>query len=101
LSQPNRLSGATLRRIEPTDPAIPTWAIPGQCAQGRSSKAAGLRVSGSCLTEPSTLAFSFQSGTSPELLSATSAGVSNLLVAEHHESAPAMQSHRFGHSAHC
>ena len=30
-----------------TDPAVPTWTMPGQRAQGRSSKAAGLRVSGS------------------------------------------------------
>jgi hypothetical protein len=56
-----------------TNPAVPTWATSGQRAQGRSSKAAGLRASGSCLTEPSTLAFSFQSGTPPEPLSATSA----------------------------
>ena len=56
-----------------TDPAVPTWAMPGQRAQERSSKAAGLRTSGSCLTEPSTLAFSFLSGARPEPLSATSA----------------------------
>ena len=56
-----------------TDPAVPTRAMPGKRAQGRSSKAAGLRVSGSCLTEPSTLASSFQSGTLLETLSATSA----------------------------
>jgi hypothetical protein len=58
---------------EATDPAVPTWATPSQRAQGRSSKAAGLRVSGSCLTEPSTLASSFRSGTPLETLSATSA----------------------------
>ena len=56
-----------------TDPAVPTWATPSQRAQERSSKAAGLRVSGACLTGPSTLAFSFRSGTRPEPLSATSA----------------------------
>jgi hypothetical protein len=56
-----------------TDPAVPTWAMPGKRAQGRSSKAAGLRVSGSCLTEPSTLAILFRSGMPLETLSATSA----------------------------
>ena len=56
-----------------TDPAVPTWAMPGKRAQGRSSKAAGLRASGLCLTEPSTLAISFRSGTPLETLSATSA----------------------------
>ena len=60
-------------RLESTDPAVPTWVMPGKRAQGRSSKAAGLRASGSCLTEPSTLAFSFQSGTLLKLLSETSA----------------------------
>ena len=59
--------------LKATDPAVPTWAMPGQRAQERSSKAAGLRTSGSCLTEPSTLAFSFLSGARPEPLSATSA----------------------------
>jgi hypothetical protein len=56
-----------------TDPAVPTWATPSQRAQGTSSKAAGLRASGLCLTEPSTLAISFRSGTPLETLSATSA----------------------------
>ena len=56
-----------------TNPAVPTWATSGQRAQGRSSKAAGLRASGLCLTEPSTLAISFRSGTPLETLSATSA----------------------------
>ena len=58
---------------EATDPAIPTWATPSQRAQGRSSKAAGLRASGLCLTEPSTLAISFRSETPLEMLPATSA----------------------------
>ena len=34
-------------RLESTDPAVPTWVMPGKRAQGRSSKAAGLRASGS------------------------------------------------------
>jgi len=54
-------------------PAVPTWAMPGKRAQGRSSKAAGLRASALCLTEPSTPASSFRSGTPLEKLSGTSA----------------------------
>jgi hypothetical protein len=38
-----------------TDPAVPTWATPSQRAQGRSSKAAGLRASGCVLGMPSSL----------------------------------------------
>src|SRR5271165_2045287 len=44
-----------------TDPAVPTRRRQGQRAQERSSKAEGLRVGGACLTEPSTMAFCFQS----------------------------------------
>ena len=65
-----------------SDPAVrsecdrsrrPDLATPGQRAQGRSGKAAGLRVSGACLTGPSTLAFSFTPGARPKPLSATAA----------------------------
>jgi hypothetical protein len=47
-----------------TDPAVPTCRMPSQRAQGRSSKAEGLRVSGLCLTEPRTLAISVWVGES-------------------------------------
>ena len=43
-------------------PILPSRPLPqSQRAQGRSSKAEGLRVSGLCLTEPSTMASCFQS----------------------------------------
>ena len=42
----------------PCDYAIPTCRTLSQRAQGRSSKAEGLRASGLCLTELSTLAIS-------------------------------------------
>ena len=82
--QPARLPGATLCGSEiadgsMSDPAVrsecdrsrrPDLATPGQRAQGRSSKAAGLRVSGSCLTGPSTVA-SFPQVGSPQPRPAT------------------------------
>jgi hypothetical protein len=54
-----------------------------QRAQVRSSKAEGLRVSGLCLTEPSTMASCFRSESYFRPLSATATRVSNPLVAEH------------------
>jgi hypothetical protein len=74
-----------------TDPAVrsegdrsrrPDQPNPSRRAQGRSSKAAGLRVSGLCLTEPSTLAISVRSGKHAPGQLRNARRVSNLLVAE-------------------
>ena len=55
-------------------PILPSRPLPqSQRAQGRSSKAQGLRVSGLCLTEPSTMASCFQSKSYLRPMSATAA----------------------------
>src|SRR4051794_24258433 len=60
-------------RLESDRSRRPDLATAGQRAQERSSKAAGLRVSGPCLTGPSTLAFSVTPRARPKTLSATTA----------------------------
>jgi hypothetical protein len=77
LSQPARLprpsspAGKLRRMIHPDvrsradHPAVPTCHSAGRRAQDRSSRAAGPRDSGLCLTGPSTVAF-FRQGGSPQ-----------------------------------
>ena len=55
-------------------PILPSRPLPqSQRAQGRSSKAEGLRVSGLCLTEPSTMASCFRSKSYLRPMSVTAA----------------------------